>query len=88
MFSTAVVYGIDHQWQADLVDLAKLSYNKGFKYLMTCIDVLSRYVWVVPLMGKTGKTLKDAFHVISRDFSRWYAYGSVNGVVIRCDHLE
>jgi hypothetical protein len=28
-----VVYGIDHQWQADLVDLAKLSsYNKGFKY--------------------------------------------------------
>ena len=59
-----VVYGIDHQWQADLVDLAKLSYNKGFKYLMTCIDVLSRYVWVFPLMGKTGKTLKDAFHVI------------------------
>ena len=39
-----VVYGIDHQWQADLVDLAKLSsYNKGFKYLLTCIDVLSRY---------------------------------------------
>ena len=26
-----VVYGIDHQWQADLVDLSKLSsYNKGF----------------------------------------------------------
>jgi hypothetical protein len=59
-----VVYGIDHQWQADLVDLAKLSYNKGFKYLMTCIDVLSRYVWVVPWMGKTGKTLKDALQVI------------------------
>jgi hypothetical protein len=54
-----VVYGIDHQWQADLVDLAKLSsYNKGFKYLLTCIDVLSQYPWVVPL------TLKDAFHVI------------------------
>jgi hypothetical protein len=43
-----VVYGIDHQWQADLVDLAKLSsYNKGCKYLLTCIDVLSRYAWVV-----------------------------------------
>jgi hypothetical protein len=28
-----VVYGIDYQWQADLVHLAKLSsYNKGFKY--------------------------------------------------------
>ena len=60
-----VVYGIDHQWQADLVDLAKLSsYNKGFKYCLTCIDVLSRYAWVVPLKDKTGKTLKEAFQVI------------------------
>jgi hypothetical protein len=60
-----VVYGIDHQWQADLVDLGKLAfYNKGFKYLLTCIDVLSQYAWVVPLKDKTGKTLKEAFQVI------------------------
>jgi transposase InsO family protein len=59
------VYGIDHQWQADLVDLGKsASYNKGFKYLLTCIDVLSRYAWIVPLKNKTGKTLKEAFQVI------------------------
>jgi hypothetical protein len=49
-----VVYGIDYQWKADLVHLTKLSsYNKGFKYLLTCIDVLSRYPWVVPLTDKT-----------------------------------
>ena len=60
-----VVYWIDHQWQADLVDLAKLSsYNKGFKYLLTCINVLFRYPWVFPLTDKTGKTLKDVFQVI------------------------
>jgi hypothetical protein len=47
------------------VDLGKLAfYNKGFKYLLTCIDVLSRYAWVVPLKDKTGKTLKEAFQVI------------------------
>ena len=47
------------------MDLAKLSsYNKGFKCLLTCIDVLSRYAWVVPLKDKTGKTLKEAFQVI------------------------
>ena len=66
-----VVYGIDHQWQADLVDLAKWSsYNKGFKYLLTCIDVLSRYTWVVPLKDKTGKTLKDAFQFIFKSGRR------------------
>ena len=66
-----VVYGIDHQWQADLVDLGKLaSYNKRFKYLLTCIDVLSRYAWVVPLKDKTGKTLKEAFQVIYKSGRR------------------
>jgi hypothetical protein len=90
------------------------SYNKGFKYLLTCIDVLSRYAWVVPLKDKTGKTLIEAFEVIfklgvllsrtlspgenlhdflgpflvsPRDFYRWYAYGSVNGVVMRSHHI-
>jgi hypothetical protein len=59
------MYGIDHQWQSDLVDLGKLaSYNKRFKVLLTCIDVLSRYAWVVPLKDKTGTTLKEAFEVI------------------------
>jgi hypothetical protein len=60
-----VVYGIDHQWQADLVDLAKLSsYNKGFKYLLTCIDVLSRYQWVVPLTDKKGKTFFSVCEIL------------------------
>jgi transposase InsO family protein len=66
-----VVDGIDHQWQAELVDLAKKnSYNKGFKYLLTCIDVLSRYAWVVPLTDKTRKTLKYAFQVIFKSGQR------------------
>jgi hypothetical protein len=65
------VYEIYHQWQADLVDLGKLaSYNKGFKYLLTCIDVLSRYAWIVPLKDKTGKTSKDAFQVIFKSGRR------------------
>ena len=53
------------------MDLAKLSsYNKGFKYLLTCINVLSRYQWVVPLTDKTGKILKDAFQVIFKSGRR------------------
>ena len=50
---------------ADLVDVSRISsYNKGFKYLLTCIDVLSRYSWVIPLKDKTGKTLVAAFATI------------------------
>ena len=56
---------VDQQWQADLVDLQSISkINDGYKYLLTCIDVLSKYAWVVPLKNKTGKSIIDAFETI------------------------
>jgi hypothetical protein len=57
-----MVGGIDHQWQADLVDVSRLSKeNDGIKFLLTVIDVLSKYAWVVPLRDKTGRSLVEAF---------------------------
>ena len=47
--SRVIVFGIDEQFQADLVDLQNFSrYNKGYKYLLTCIDIFSKYAWVLP----------------------------------------
>ena len=65
-----VVGGIDVQWQADLADVSWLaSKNDGIKYLLTCIDIFSKYAWVEPLTTKTGKSLvtafKNIFQVIS-----------------------
>ena len=66
-----IVGGIDHQWQADLVDVSRLSkFNKGIKFLLTCIDVLSKYAWVVPLKNKTGQSLVDAFRRIFKSGRR------------------
>ena len=56
--SRVVVFGIDEQFQADLVDLQNLSrYNKGYKYLLTCIDIFSKYAFVLPLKTKQGQEL-------------------------------
>ena len=56
------VNGLDEQWQADLADLQTLSrWNRGYKYLLTCIDVLSKYAWVVPLKSRSGAALVAAF---------------------------
>ena len=50
-----VANSIDHQWAADLADMKNLSrYNRGVKYLLTVVDVLSKYAWVVPMKNKTG----------------------------------
>ena len=44
------------------LDLQSLSrWNRGYKYLLTCIDILSKYAWVVPLKTKTGPELVKAF---------------------------
>jgi len=62
-----MVYDMDEQWQMDLVDLSKLSrFNVGYKYLLVCIDVLSKYAWIEPLKTKTGKELKNAIQNMLR----------------------
>ena len=60
-----IVTGIDDQWQADLVDISSLArFNKGYKLLLTCIDVFSICAWVVPLRNKTGESLVNGFQSI------------------------
>ena len=54
--------GIDKQWQADLVDMAKLKhFNNGYRYILTCIDIFSKYAWAIPLKRKTAGDMVDAF---------------------------
>ena len=60
-----IVGGLDHQFQADLIDVKNLKkYNDGYSFLLTCIDILSKYAWVIPLKTKTGAALVEAFHKI------------------------
>ena len=51
-----VLYLLKKSMVADLVDMSPFSRsNKGYKYLLTVIDVFSKYGWIVPLKTKTGK---------------------------------
>ena len=53
--------GIDETWQADLVDMQLYAReNTGFKYLLTIIDVFSKFAWVVPSKSKTGEDITEA----------------------------
>ena len=60
-----IVGGIDEEWQLDLADVQSLmQYNDGYRYLLVCIDVFSKYAWIVPVKSKTGTALVEAFKVI------------------------
>jgi hypothetical protein len=60
-----IVGGLDEQFQSDLVDMQSLArYNDDYKYLLTCIDILSKYAWVIPLKDKKSTTVLTAFKTI------------------------
>ena len=43
------VNGVDEIWAADLIDMQAFSKdNNGIKYLLTVIDIFSKFVWIVP----------------------------------------
>jgi len=54
--------GVDDLWQADLVDLTSLvRHNDGHKFILTIIDVFSKFAWACPLKNKSGASLREAF---------------------------
>ena len=58
-----MVRGTDETWQADLVDMKKYyQVNRGFTFLLTVIDIVSKYAWAIPLKNKEGSTLKKSFN--------------------------
>ena len=60
--SHVIGFGIDEQFQADLADVQNLSrYNKGYKYLLTCIDIFSKYAWVGAFKDKTRSRTSESF---------------------------
>lgn len=67
-----IAYGIDEIWGADLVhmptEIAKI--NKDYLYILTVIDVFSKYAWVIPLQDKTSATVIQAFNSIIKKSKR------------------
>ncbi len=56
------VSGIDKQWQVDLADMQGLSrQNGGVKYLLACIDIFSKFAWVIPIKNKSAPIMAAAF---------------------------
>ena len=50
---------------ADLADMQLISKsNKVIKFLLSVIDIFSKYAWVFPLKDKKGETIVNAFQKV------------------------
>ena len=53
--------GIRYQYQADLVDYSALKRdNRGFTFILTMIDVFSRFAIAIPIKSKSGLVVANA----------------------------
>src|SRR5271156_6056156 len=64
---SVIVHNIDDIWSADLVEMPK---DKTYHYILTVIDVFSKYAWAIPLKNKTAQTIIDAFKLIFKESTR------------------
>ena len=62
-----IVSGIGQQYQIDLIDTgAYAAWNDNYKYILTAIDVFSKFAYVEPIKRKTGVLVTEAFEKILR----------------------
>ena len=45
-------------------------FNRGFRFLLCVIDIFSKYAWTVPLKGKKGVSIINAFQKILKESNR------------------
>lgn len=60
-----IVRGYDDLWQADVIEMRPyVRRNKSYNYVLTVIDVLSKYAWALPLKSKSGSEIASALSKI------------------------
>ena len=58
----------NERWAIDLVDMNRYEgQNRHFRYILTCIDYYSRYVWATPLKNKESHDVALAMESICRN---------------------
>ncbi|XP_011859444.1 PREDICTED: uncharacterized protein LOC105556941 [Vollenhovia emeryi] len=64
------VRGYDDLWQADVEMRPYSRFNKSHNYILTVIDVLSKYAWALPLKSKGGKEVAATLSKLFRESTR------------------
>jgi hypothetical protein len=69
-----IVECVDQQWEADLVEMQEYKrVNNGYRYILTVIDVMSKYSWAEPMKNKTGIEMVRVFkHIINNGRKPFY----------------
>jgi hypothetical protein len=78
------VDGLAQQIQMDLVDMSKFSHkNKGNRWILTVIEVLSRYAFAVPVCRKNTESRTKAVENVLTQFKERFGRYPKNSSIRR-----
>ena len=78
-FRKTFVKNLADQMQMDLVDMGKYANkNKGYRWILTAVEILSRYAFAIPVYRKDVKYMTEAVRELIKNFKeRFGEYPSV-----------
>lgn len=53
-------------WGADLVQMPERLNDNGNRFILTIVDIYSRYAWAIPLKDKSGQAVLNAFKKVKK----------------------
>ena len=69
-FQRTFVRDLGDQVQMDLVDMGKYKdQNKGYHWILTAVEILSRYAFTIPVYRKTTKHMTEAVRELLKKFN-------------------
>ena len=84
-----IVNHVDEIHSCDLVDMQKYTrVNKGYKYIFTNIDILSKYAYAFPLKTKTIKEIKSCFQKIFNEHKPKYVWSNQESAFFSKEMLQ
>ena len=70
----------DNNWFCDLADVSNLKQdNSNITFLLTIIDLFTRYAWVVPIRDKSAKSIVMAFEKVLKEGRKPFVLASDRG---------
>ena len=55
----------EETWSADLIDKSSLSKNNNnYKFILTVIDIFTKYAWAFPLKNKAGLSITNGIKIV------------------------
>ena len=64
-------FRLNELWSVDLANMQKLSrYNHGINFIFVAVNILSRFVWALPLRKKTASECQNALQKSWKPFAR------------------